>query len=203
MKKLFLASYFKKVAGLLEEFANEELKGKTVTFIPTASNFEKVNFFVDSGKKALEKLGMIVDVLDVAKATTEEIENKLNKNNYIYVTGGNTFYLLQELKKKGADKIIEREINSGKLYIGESAGAIIVSQNIEYVKKMDDYTVADELESFESLNIVEFYPLPHYTNVPFKKIVEKIIEEYENKLKLYPISNSQVILMKEGKVEVK
>ena len=44
MKKLFLASYFKKVAGLLEEFANEELKGKTVTFIPTASNFEKVNF---------------------------------------------------------------------------------------------------------------------------------------------------------------
>ena len=89
------------------------------------------------------------------------------------------------------------------MYIGESAGAIIVSQNIEYVKKMDDYTVADELESFESLNIVEFYPLPHYTNVPFKKIVEKIIEEYENKLKLYPISNSQVILMKEGKVEVK
>lgn len=146
---------------------------------------------------------MIVDVLDVAKATTEEIENKLNKNNYIYVTGGNTFYLLQELKKKGADKIIEREINSGKLYIGESAGAIIVSKNIEYVKKMDDYTVADELESFESLNIVEFYPLPHYTNVPFKKIVEKIIEEYENQLKLYPISNSQVILMKEGKVEVK
>jgi dipeptidase E len=37
MKKLFLASSFKDVANLLENFANESLKGKTVTFIPTAS----------------------------------------------------------------------------------------------------------------------------------------------------------------------
>lgn len=44
MKKLFLASYFKKVAGLLGEFANEELKGKTVTFIPTQVILRKLIF---------------------------------------------------------------------------------------------------------------------------------------------------------------
>jgi dipeptidase E len=200
MKKMFLCSYFKNVSNLLKDFINEDLKGKTVTFIPTAGNVEKVNFFVGSGKKALEKLGMIVEELDIAKATTEEIENKLNKNNIIYVTGGNTFYLLQELKKKGADKIIEMEIKSEKLYIGESAGAIIASPNIEYVKKMDDATIANELKDYESLNLVDFYPLPHYTNIPFKKTVEKIIQEYENKIKLYPISNSEVIFINENVV---
>ncbi|WP_252346614.1 Type 1 glutamine amidotransferase-like domain-containing protein, partial [Listeria monocytogenes] len=40
------------------------------------------------------------------------------KNDFIYVTGGNTFFLLQELKRTGADKLILEEIAKGKLYIG-------------------------------------------------------------------------------------
>lgn len=37
MKKLFLSSSFKDVSIFLADFAGEELKGKRVTFIPTAS----------------------------------------------------------------------------------------------------------------------------------------------------------------------
>lgn len=195
MKKLFLASSFKDVASLLADFAQEDLKGKTVTFIPTASIPETVTFYVGAGKKALEKLGLTVDTLELTKATAEEISMKLSKNDYIYVTGGNTFFLLQELRKSGADKIISDQIHSGKLYIGESAGSIIMSPNIEYVTSMDNPKKAPELNTFTALNIVEFYPLPHYTNFPFKKTVEKIIAKYETNLKLYPTSNTQVILV--------
>lgn len=195
MKKLFLASSFKDVASLLADFAQEDLKGKTVTFIPTASIPETVTFYVGAGKKALEKLGLTVDTLELTKATAEEISMKLSKNDYIYVTGGNTFFLLQELRKSGADKIISDQIHLGKLYIGESAGSIIMSPNIEYVTSMDNPKKAPELNTFSALNIVEFYPLPHHTNFPFKKTVEKIIAKYETNLQLYPISNAQVILV--------
>jgi len=195
MERLFLASSFKDVASIFEKFANEDLKGKTVAFIPTASLPESVKFYVSAGRKALAKLGLIVDELEVSKATAEEISRKLKENDYIYVTGGNTFFLLQELKKTGADKIIAEQIKSGKLYIGESAGAIIVSPNIEYVKDMDSTKKAPELKSFDALNVVDFYPIPHHTNFPFKKAVEKIIEKYQTDLKLYPISNSQAILV--------
>ncbi len=65
VRKLFLISYFKEVATFLPEFAGE-LHEKKIVFIPTASNVEKVNFFVNSGKKALENLGAIVDVLDLS-----------------------------------------------------------------------------------------------------------------------------------------
>lgn len=195
MRKLFLASSFKDAASLLPDFAKEDLKGKTVTFIPTASIPESVKFYVGSGKKALEKLGLTVDELELTKATAKEISDKLCKNDYIYITGGNTFFLLQELRKTGADKIIIDQIHSGKLYIGESAGSMIVSPNIEYAKGMDNYKKASELESFTALNIVDFYPLPHHTNFPFRKAVEKIILAYESDLKLFPISNSQVILV--------
>ncbi|MEV9642756.1 Type 1 glutamine amidotransferase-like domain-containing protein [Aliarcobacter butzleri] len=89
------------------------------------------------------------------------------------MTGGNTFFLLQELKKTGADKIIIDEINKGKLYIGESAGAIVTSANVEYAKRMDDVKKAPNLAEFSGLNLVDFYVIPHYTNFPFEKTVEK------------------------------
>ena len=202
MKKLFLASSFKDVANLLPDFAEEDLKGKTVTFIPTASIPETVKFYVGSGKKALEKLGLTVEELELTKASTEEISTKLCKNDYIYIAGGNTFFLLQVLKKTGADKVLTNEILSGKLYIGESAGSMIVSPNIEYAKGMDNFKKAPGLENFSALQIVDFYPLPHYTNFPFKKAVDKIISEYASNLKLNPISNGQVITVRGEDIQV-
>jgi dipeptidase E len=202
MKKLFLASSFKDVANRLTPFAGEDIKGKTVAFIPTASIPETVKFFVSSGRKALEKLGLIVDELEISTALNEEISGKLQNNDYIYVSGGNTFFLLQELKRTGADKIIAEQINAGKLYIGESAGSMVVSPNIEYAKDLDSCKKAPNLDTFAALNIIDFYPLPHHTNFPFKKAVEKVISKYESTLTLYPISNSQVILVDETNVKI-
>ena len=203
MKKLFLSSPFKDVSNLFVDFTNGDLKGKTVTFIPTAAIHEKVNFYVKSGRSALEKMGLRVDELEISTATASEITGKLQSNDFIYVTGGNTFFLLQELRKTGADKIIESQIMSGKLYIGESAGSMVLSPNIEYVKDMDDWTIASELESFDALNIIDFYPLPHKNCFPFKKTVEKIISKYESALPLIPISNSHVILIDVDNVNVR
>ncbi|MEG1663362.1 MAG: Type 1 glutamine amidotransferase-like domain-containing protein [Clostridia bacterium] len=201
MSKMFLVSSFKDVAKRLVE-CEKDLQGKTITFIPTASIVEKVDFFVASGKKALIKLGLIVDELDVSTATFEEIESKILNNDYIYITGGNTFFLLQELKRTGADKLIIKAINEGKLYVGESAGAVIVSPNIEYAKAMDSVTKAPNLKDFDALNLTQFYTVPHHTNFPFKKAVEKIIANYGDKLKLTPINNKQAIWVNEKEIEV-
>lgn len=203
MKNLFLCSSFKDVASIFETFTETENQGKRITFIPTASLVEKVTFYVDAGRKALEKMGFVVEQLEVSTATQNEITKKLQNNDFIYITGGNTFFLLQELKKSGADKIIIEEITKGKMYIGESAGSVILSPNIEYVAKMDDKEKAPELESFSALNIIDFYPVPHYTNFPFAKAVDKIIAEFGEKLDLCPITNSQAILIKGEKKEIK
>lgn len=202
MKKLFLSSSFADVANLFIDFVNEECKGKSVTFIPTASIVEEIAFYVENDRKALESIGLIIDILEISTATDEEIQNKLRNNDYIYVSGGNTFFLLQELKKTGADKIIIEQINFGKTYIGASAGSIILSPNIEYVKGIDDFNKAETLINYSGLNIVDFYPVPHYTNVPFKDAVEEIISKYESELNLLPISNTQVIVVNNDKFKV-
>lgn len=201
MKKLFLASSFKDVAGLFANF-EKNLSEKTVTFIPTASTVEKVVFYVNEGKKALENLGLIIDVLELSTATSDEIIAKLKGNDFIYVTGGNTFFLLQELKRTGADKIIMDEVSAGKLYIGESAGAMVTSASIAYVKEMDSVKKAPELAGFDALGLVEFYTVPHYTNPPFKKITRKIVDNYSSTLNLSPISNKEAILVEHNEVKI-
>jgi dipeptidase E len=201
MKKLFLASSFQDVADIFKNF-EKDLSGKTVTFIPTASKVEKVVFYVAAGRKALEKMGLIIDELDISTATTSEMTSKIKNNDFIYVTGGNTFFLLQELKRSGMDKVIMEEVNSGKLYIGESAGAMIISPNIEYAKGMDSVKKAPVLENFDALNLVEFYTIPHYTNSPFKKSAQKIVDTYSLTLKLSPISNNQAILVNGCEIKI-
>lgn len=54
MKRLFLCSSFADVANLLIDFANEDLKGKIIAFIPTASLTESIRFYVKQGKKLLK-----------------------------------------------------------------------------------------------------------------------------------------------------
>lgn len=201
MKKMFLVSSFKDVVGIFEKF-EENLRGKRVTFIPTASNVEKVVFYVDSEKKELEKLGMIIDELDISTASSQDIKDKLVNNDYIYITGGNTFFLLQELKRTGADQIIIEQVNNGKLYIGESAGAMITSPNIEYVKRMDSIKKAPDLKDFNSLNLVSFSTVPHCDNFPFKKVAEKIITTYSDSLNLKPINNKQAILLNDEQIKI-
>ena len=202
MKKLFLSSSFADVASIFEQF-EENLAGKRVTFIPTASVVEKVVFYVKSGKKALEGMGLIVDELEVSTSARETIVDKLTKNDYIYVTGGNTFFLLQELKRSGADQIIMEQVKAGKLYIGESAGSMVAAPNIEYAGAMDSVKKAPDLESFDSLHLTDFYTVPHHTNAPFKKAVEKIKEQYDSSLLLYPISNKEAVLVSGDEVSIR
>ena len=194
MKKLFLTSSFKDVYLIFKNFQND-LNGKRVTFIPTASIVEDVVFYVKEGKKSLEKLGLIVDELEISTASTEEIERKIKNNDFIYVTGGNTFFLLQELKRTGADKLILSEVENGKVYIGESAGSIVTSNNIEYVEDMDNIEKAPNLKEYRGLGLIDFYPIPHYNCFPFKKIVQNIINKYTSNINLMPISNKEVILV--------
>lgn len=198
MKKLFLTASFSQVSKYLPEFANEPLAGKRITFIPTANVPQSNHSYVEAAKADLTELGLIVDVLDVSSASAFDIQRKLSDNDYIYVSGGNTFFLLQELRLSGADIRIIEQVNKGKLYIGESAGSVITSPDIAYLSAMDSMKKAPLLVDTQGLNLVDFYTLPHYTNAPFEAEAQQIIDNYADKINLQPISNTQYITVLDG-----
>lgn len=193
MQNLFLTSSFADVYLDFKNSIEDSLVGKTVTFIPTASKPEEVTFYVEKDRLAFEKLGMIVEILDIDQKSYEVIEKTLNKNDYIFVSGGNTFYLLQELKKSQTDKIISKLIKQGKPYIGSSAGSIVLAPDIEYIKYMDDSSKALELSETKAMGIINFSILPHFGDEPFSKVTQEIFSRFHQKIVLLPLTNKQFI----------
>lgn len=95
-------------------FVQEDMKGKTVTFIPTASVPEKIKFYVGSAKKTFIKMGLIVDELELTRATTDEITSKLRQNDYIYVSGGEYVLFAARIKENGCRQSNNRANRIGK-----------------------------------------------------------------------------------------
>ena len=201
MKKLILVSMLYQVTDLVRTIT-PELEGKTVTYIPTAGIAEEVEGMVEEETSTLESLGMTVDVLEVSSASYDSIVNSLTKNDVIFVGGGNTFFLLQELRRSGADQILIREVEKGKLYIGESAGSIITCPDIGYCADMDSPEKAPDLTDYAGLNLVDFYIVPHIGNKEMGEAAEKAVEKYGSEFEIKAITDKQVILVEEGSVEI-
>lgn len=195
MKKMFLCSSFKDSYSLLSDFTGESLKGKRVTFFPTASAVEEVTHYVDAAKEAFHQLGMQLETVRIAEQSTEEITKMIKQNDVMYVSGGNTFYLLQELRKHGLDDVLKEEINKGKLYIGESAGSIIMAPSIEYISLMDERQKAPELSFYQGFNEVSRYPVPHVHNTYLGDAAQQILKQYEHMLDLCPLTDEQALLI--------
>ena len=201
MKKILLVSMLCNVTGLLKK-AEPDLNGKTVTYIPTAAIAEEIEGMAEAETRMLEGLGLTVDELEVSTASKDNVREKLAKNDMIFVGGGNTFFLLQELKRSGADQIIAREAEKGKLYIGESAGAIAACPDIGYSAEMDVPGKAPELTDYTGMGLVDFYVVPHMGHPEMGPAANSIIEKYSSLLGLKVIDDHQVILIEGDKMSI-
>ncbi len=194
MSILFLTSYLAGTKNLVGEFL-KDIPEKEITFIPTASNTEDYKEYVDEAKQVFLELGFSLNIVDISKKEKDELEKILENTKILYISGGNTFYLLQELKHGKILDTIKDRISDGMIYMGESAGAMITSKNIEYSQIMDNKEIATDLDNYEALDITDFYILPHNNEFPFAESTKETIRVYGNKLNLLPLSNSEAVLI--------
>lgn len=196
MKNLLLVSSLAEVAELLPAFCGAELHGKKLAFIPTASLVETITFYVDDARQTFGRLGLQLLELDIASADPLTISQTLHEADYLYISGGNTFYLLQALQQNGAGQLIRELVQAGKPYIGESAGSIVLAADIAYIAAMDERAAAPALTDTAALGLVDFYPLPHQGHPYFAASIDSITREFGQQLALYPFSNEQAIVVR-------
>lgn len=195
MKTLFLCSYFTNVASLFKTFADQNQFEKKVLFIPTAGNVEEYTAYIDESRAVFADLQFEVEVLDIAEAREDVVREKISQTPCLYISGGNTFYLLQELKKKNLLPLIRERIHQGMVYLGESAGAIIASRDIFYNHIMDDKNLAPSLTEYSALSMVDFFVLPHWKEFPFEESSQQTAAAYDGQLKLLKLTNQQAVLV--------
>ena len=194
--KLFLTSYLAGTKELVQNFLTQN-NVQEILFFPTAANVEEYRGYVDEGIAALKESGYDVAILDVATTPHNKSMQAIQNSGCLCISGGNTFYLLQELKRNGLLDLIKQKVQDGMLYIGESAGAIIACPDISYNQIMDDKTVATELTDYSGMNLVDYYVLPHNGEFPFVETTAQTIKVYGEKINLVPLNNSQAVIIED------
>ena len=195
--EMLLMSYLAGTESITKKYLSK-MDSNKIVFIPTAGNVEPYTGYIDEGVEMLKSLGYELEIIDISKYDEDYLKNKLSKTECICISGGNTFYLLQELKKKNLIGLLYERIKESLFYIGESAGAIIMSENIEYSQMMDDKSIASELDDYTGVNVFEHYVLPHIGEYPFEESTQKILENYQDKISLVAINNSEAILVNDS-----
>ena len=192
---MILTSSLYESIELVKKFLDKNTESKKILFIPTATNVDEYKKYIHLTQKAFEDFGYEVENFDISIFSEEIAKEKLSEAKTVFISGGNTFYLLQELKRKNLTSYLKERIENGLLYIGESAGSVIVAPDIEYASIVDDKTLATELNDYTGLNLVDFYIVPHFEEEPFVESSRNTVELYKDKLDLKLINNKEAILV--------
>lgn len=174
------------------------VSGMKAAFIPTAADMYDTKPWMDVDRQALVDLGMEVEDCDIKNKTEDELYDFLKTKDIIFVSGGNTFYLLYHANQSGFGQALARLLGEGKIYIGSSAGSVLVGPTIEPVKTMDDPNDAPNLKSFEGLGFIDSVILPHYGKEKYEQQYQDILKEWSGKVKIQLLRDNEVILVKDN-----
>lgn len=96
---IFLSSSLVGSKNAFERFI-KKYQAKEITFIATAAEVSPYTQYVDDARKYFKDQGFEIRELEVSQTDEKKAKEIIRNTAILYVSGGNTFYLLQELKKK-------------------------------------------------------------------------------------------------------
>ena len=148
-----------------------------VAHIITASKVEEDASYVDRDRELMKEAGFNVEDIDIEGKSKNQLMKILEDEDIIYVQGGNTYYLLKQMRKSGFDKIIKKLLTKGIIYIGVSAGSIVAGETIETAGWLGDKNTVN-LMSLKGLKLAKSNIFVHY-----KPEHAEIIKQKSKKIK--------------------
>lgn len=131
-------------------------------FIPTAS--EDAETYIQTINGLYENLGCKTDTLHLCNTDVniEEVNEKIECADIIYVGGGNTAYMMEVWRKYSVDKALINAYKSGKILSGLSAGSICW-----FIAGHSDSEFIENIENpkhkwVKGLGIIPYLHCPHY-----------------------------------------
>lgn len=200
MKRLYLTSSSSFVIDRIVKDLKIKAPKNKLVFISTASEVEKGDLeWLENDRKSLIAAGFDLTKYTITNKNEKELRHDLKDFDFIFLAGGNTFYLLEKAQQSGFVKVVsELVLNDGKIYIGSSAGSVIAGPDIYSVFIVDDVSLAPNLEGYKGFGLVDFITFPHWGNEKFK-------DKYLNKrLNHSFMGKDQAILLRDNQyIEVR
>ncbi len=141
--------------------------------------------------------------IEMVRSANELSTKNLNDYSFLFIGGGNTFKLLNDLKICGAFEKIEEYLNNGGVAFGSSAGAIIFGKDLEACRLDDanDINLCDinGLDILKGISI-----LCHYTNRTAEKDEQskEFLLELSKQRKIIALPEEVTLFVNDDSIEV-
>lgn len=208
MKLLLTSAGFSNdsIAKALGSLLDRPINKLKLAFNPTASNFEsgdKKDWLI---KDLIDCKNMFasVDIVDISALPREKWEPRLRDADVLLFEGGNTFHLMHWIKKSGLDEIFS-DLLRDKVYVGISAGSMVMTQSLFLSESRLLYNEdPGDTAQDKALGYVDFNIMPHFNSNDFPDVNEinmKRVSE-ESQYPIYALDDDSAIKVVDGKIEV-
>ncbi|WP_261134200.1 Type 1 glutamine amidotransferase-like domain-containing protein [Bacillus sp. Marseille-Q3570] len=191
----------------IDEHLDEELekrirqivsgKGSKLGYIP--SQYDATKHYFNRMKPNLQRFGFDQFVyFDIDKEYEPENLEALSSCDAIYLSGGNTYYFLKNLRSRNMMSFLQDFVKTGGVLIGVSAGAMMMSPTIEVAQFLDPNDV--RLTDFEALNLAQLHFLPHFID---RICMTEELETFmtRSSIPLYVCQDRAGIVIEKGKLK--
>jgi dipeptidase E len=165
-----------------------------MVYIPTAAKGATDQSSLERRRKMFSDQNYSVTEFDLDNKNEKEVREALSDCEIIFVGGGNSFYLLNAIKKSGFDTVIPELLESGVIYMGSSAGAYVACPTIEMAtwKHQDTYSHFDRAD-LKALNLVPFIATAHFKE-EYRNLLREKIKESQIPVRI--LTDEQALLVK-------
>lgn len=196
----------KSIAKALEDLAERPIKELKLAFVPTAANVEEgdKDWLIKDLINCRDLGFSSIDIVDISAVPRDVWKSRLNDADVLLFGGGNTFHLMYWIRKSGLENILT-ELLANKVYVGISAGSMVVSPDLSVSSSKTLYSEeVGEHKDKKALGFIDFYIRPHLNSPHFPKLRKDILEEKAKKLKesMYAIDDETAVKVDNGKVEI-
>ena len=202
MRQYILTSSASRVTHSWVKQLDRQPQELSLVFIDTASELEIGNKkWLSDDRQALVDAGFQVVDYTLTGKTQNQLEKDLAPFDVFFVSGGNTFYLLQQARQSGFIDLISNPENE-KIYVGSSAGSLLTCPTIEHVSQMDDPAAAPKLKSPTAAGIVPYMLMVHWGSPAFRDGYQQaVLSLYDLPYPAVILRDSQYLVVQDGQTQ--
>jgi hypothetical protein len=171
MNKILLIS-----SGLeaIKDFVGRPPETLRMVFIPTAGNPDKDVWWIDKDRDVLTHMGFRYTELDIANTPIEQLTDSLDDVDLVYVAGGYTYYLLEQIRNTGFDAVLTKFMEHGgsgfntRIFGGEynSLYFKLINRSIEPVTRKETESISLVEKETWWREIVSIEPTTKFGELP-------------------------------------
>ena len=186
------------IARALRRLLGSSPREVRISFVPTAA-------FAEVGEKSwfvaqltnLHRFGFSdIDIVEPSLPHTQW-RKRLAASDVVFVGGGNTYFLLEQSRKSGfADWLVD-ELGE-RVYLGASAGSILVTPTIVTPANTEQNTVG--LQDTAGVGLVHFELLPHVTDAAAMIVAESYAKVASRNF--YALDDPSAVLVRAGTASI-